>query len=268
MPSARDLLQQADVLMRRNRTVGKESADEDVPVLTDVAVAPANSAAASSAPDEPESIVHYRDERIPVLTNVVADFEIEVPKDSTRARFPGSRFERSMLPVSEMPPLPLLPEASFDESHGEPSVEQPKEPASVSPPTEMPSWLEPNLLDPPKPSPGAGAGYGAVVETQTPPEGESPSDASSAGSASVAAPADAAAAELAETVYYQVLQNLDLYTERALQEHLTRHLAPIIERAGEELLSTLNANLGAVIRQYVAEAIEKQLGTRPAVDDR
>ncbi|MBK7470716.1 MAG: hypothetical protein IPI73_08895 [Betaproteobacteria bacterium] len=86
-----------------------------------------------------------------------------------------------------------------------------------------------------------------------------------AGDAPVQAAAEPApsAAEIAETVYYQVLQNLDLYTERALQEHLTTHLAPILERASNELLATLHANLGGLIRQYVAEAIEKQLGVRP-----
>ena len=72
------------------------------------------------------------------------------------------------------------------------------------------------------------------------------------------------AEELAETVYFQVLQNLDLYTERALQQHMTAHLSPIIERATQELLTTLNANLGALMRQFVADAVEKQLGERPA----
>jgi hypothetical protein len=87
-------------------------------------------------------------------------------------------------------------------------------------------------------------------------------------SAPVAAAPEASDAStvLAETIYYQVLQNLDLYTEGKLQEHLTRHLTPIMEQASRELLATLNANLGAVIRQYVAEAIEKQLGVRPGGD--
>ena len=39
MPSARDLLEQADALMRSNRNVGTGRPQEKVPVLTDVAVA-------------------------------------------------------------------------------------------------------------------------------------------------------------------------------------------------------------------------------------
>jgi hypothetical protein len=152
MPSARDLLQQADTLMRSNRNVGASDSDEAIPLLTDIAV-PGN------------SVVSHQQQRdeIPVLTNVVT----------------------------------TIPE-----------------PASTGPPP-------------------------------------------------VSAEAAPSAAEIAETVYYQVLQNLDLYTERALQEHLTMHLSPILERASSELLATLHANLGGLIRQYVAEAIEKQLGVRP-----
>ena len=48
----------------------------------------------------------------------------------------------------------------------------------------------------------------------------------------------------------------------------SRGLYTIMEQASRELLATLNANLGAVIRQYVAEAIEKQLGVRPTGDPR
>ena len=77
-----------------------------------------------------------------------------------------------------------------------------------------------------------------------------------------AAPAPSAG-ELAEAVYFQVLQNLDLHTERMLQRELTVPLAPIIERANQELMATLNANLAGLIRQFIADAIEKQLGARP-----
>ncbi len=88
------------------------------------------------------------------------------------------------------------------------------------------------------------------------------------GPAPAAAPAGPSAAELAEAVYFQVLQNLDLHTERALQRELTVHLAPIIERANRELMTTLHANLGALMRQFIADAIEKQLGVRPGQDER
>lgn len=232
------------------------------------------------------------------------DFGIDVPKDATRARFPGSAMNTSLLPLSEMPALP-----QFDET---PSIVARRERESrveragaAEPLTEIPSWLDANLLQPthrdaaPEPStPAAPVSDPAGMDDATTEAAAAAADSTVSGAASksddsaavatfaepVSAPTPPAAepasapavepteaeanahADLAETIYYQVLQNLDLYTERALQEHLTRHLAPIIKRAGDELLSTLNANLGAVIRQYVAEAIEKQLGVRPTTD--
>ena len=302
MPSARELLQQADALMRSNRSIGKTVVDDHVPVLTDVAIP------ATPEPDAP-AVVSYRDERIPVLTSIIPDFEIEVPKDASRARFPGSAMNASLLPVSEMPPMP-----EFDDT---PSIvarrqrESLVERAGASDPlTEIPTWLDANLLQSKHretnvtehPSPTAlpsdtSAGDDTIETDAVRPEPddrstqESPvvapaepvsssslpamhdetpategTETTEATTEATEAAAASAHADLAETIYYQVLQNLDLYTERALQEHLTRHLAPIIERAGEELLATLNANLGAVIRQYVAEAIEKQIGVRPASD--
>jgi hypothetical protein len=296
MPSARELLQQADALMRSNRSVGKSVVDDHVPVLTDVAIP------ATPAPDEP-GVASYREEKIPVLTSVVPDFEIDVPKDASRARFPGSAMNASLLPLTEMPPLP-----HFDDT---PSIVAQRERASrieraaaAEPLTEIPSWLDANLLQP-TPHDAAPAPSAPAIPASDPHE---VGDATTAAAAAMDAPGSDAASEpdqgapdvlfedeipaptphdmepasattgersaaeasaladLAETIYYQVLQNLDLYTERALQEHLTRHLAPIIQRAGNELLSTLNANLGAVIRQYVAEAIEKQMGVRPTSD--
>ena len=59
MPSARDLLQKADALMRSNRNVGASDPVEAVPLLTDIAV-PGSS-----------GISHrQRRDEIPVLTNV------------------------------------------------------------------------------------------------------------------------------------------------------------------------------------------------------
>jgi hypothetical protein len=168
MPSARDLMQKADSLMKSNRNVGVADSDEAVPVLTDIAV-PGRS-----------GISHrqYRED-IPIQAGASA---------ATQKPLPDTANWDSGL----MAPAPVRP---------------------VAP----------------------------VV---------------------IAAPAQSAT-EIAEAVYYQVLQHLDLYTENALQEHLTTHLSPILERTSRELLASLHANLGGLIRQYVADAIEKQLGVRP-----
>src|SRR3954471_20501570 len=70
MTTARDLLLQADALMRSNRNVGATDGDESVPLLTDVAV-PA--AAGVSHPQ--------RHIAIPVLNNAVRVADDNVPAD-------------------------------------------------------------------------------------------------------------------------------------------------------------------------------------------
>ncbi|MEO7761205.1 MAG: hypothetical protein ABIS68_04755 [Casimicrobiaceae bacterium] len=268
MPSARDLLQQADALIRSNRGVG-ESGDRTVPVLTDVAIPGAGHLAARSRSDE-----------IPTLTSVVGAasepmFDLTIPSESAALarRFPPAQVE-SLVPFSEMPTLP-----QFDESdsiiarrRSESQIDRYDDDDSMV--GAMPKWLEADLLSdaPIAAEPGASSddestGREPVALTdadataQTDPEPTAQTDHEPRATARVPT-----AEEVAETVYYQVLQNLDLYTERALQEHLTTHLQPIIEQASRELLATLNANLGGLMRQYVAEAIEKQLGVHPVVN--
>jgi hypothetical protein len=178
---------------------------------------------------------------------------------------PGAEFpkwlEADLLdPVSagdNLPPEAVAPDALAERASREQWTER-KEPtlrdeplfrdegSLRSEPTFLMDSAEEDVHPPPETAPPP-----AIPLASAPPESEPPS-----------------AAETAETVYYQVLQNLDLYSERALQEHLTTHLAPIIEQATRELLATLNANLGALMRQYVAEAIEKQLGVRPDTEGR
>ena len=64
---------------------------------------------------------------------------------------------------------------------------------------------------------------------------------------------------LAEEVRMQVLQRLDLFTERGLQSQLEVYLQPIVNRASAELVHTINTHLGEVLRAYVAEAIEREI---------
>ena len=329
MPSARDLLQQADTLMRSNRSVGAADPDEAVPLLTDVAV-PGGAGISHS----------QRREDIPVLTNAVTsfpdpafdlsagdDFLVRFPatvpargvlsQSEERARFSATATLRdsTIFPISQMPQPTML---GADETVRYADLEPARETEPVFSVTAMRAQLEEvgnwdseliapapaapsrveqavmasDALDPdlrasaavavesPQvgptisiPAAAVAAEFKPTDEAGTiPAQAAAPTAAPSPAAALTADPAPAAAptvepapsaAEIAETVYYQVLQNLDLYTERALQEHLTTHLAPILERASNELLATLHANLGGLIRQYVAEAIEKQLGVRP-----
>ncbi|MBK8738817.1 MAG: hypothetical protein IPM02_04380 [Betaproteobacteria bacterium] len=308
MPSARDLLQQADTLMRSNRSVGAADPDGAVPLLTDVAVPGGSGISHSQRRDE-----------IPVLTNAVTSFldpafEMSVGDDSL-PRFPATKDARgvhsqseartrfsatatlrdsTIFPISQMP-QPTMPGADELLRHADLEPARETEPVfsvtamraqleeagnwdagMIAPTPGAPARVEPALLASDALDPALQAPVAVAIAS--PPLGPTedmpiavtnefaPADAVKAGDAPVAAVAAEpapSAAEIAETVYYQVLQNLDLYTERALQEHLTTYLAPILERASNELLATLHANLGGLIRQYVAEAIEKQLGVRP-----
>lgn len=226
MASARDLLQQADTLMRSNRNVGASDSDEAVPVLTDIAV-PGSSGVSH----------RQRHDEIPVLTDevtTISDPSFGAPRQGgAHVQFSATNpmQDSTIFPMSQMPQTTI---------QGPVPAERETEPvfsvtAMQAQLAEAEDWDTELIAPIPAPA------------------GPPPASAETAPSA----------AEIAETVYYQVLQNLDLYTERALQEHLTTHLSPILERASGELLATLHANLGALIRQYVAEAIEKQLGVRP-----
>lgn len=224
MPSARDLLQKADTLMRSNRNVGASDLREEIPLLTDIVV-----------PGSPGVSHREQHDEIPVP----ADTPTAIPPEASGPSLQSEahvgleatepRQYDTIFPVSQMPHLNVQAPA--------PSEQQAEPVFSVTALHAQLAYAEDSGAEPIAP------------ERSSPPP-------------LVAEPATSAA-ELAETVYYQVLQNLDLYTERALQEHLTTHLSPILERASHELLATLHANLGALIRQYVAEAIEKQLGVRP-----
>jgi hypothetical protein len=226
MPSARDLLQQADTLMRSNRNVGAPDSEEEVPLLTDIAV-----------PGSADMLHRQQRDEIPLLTDAVTTIP-EPASGAPSQSEPHAQFSAANpLPDSTIFPISQMPQTTIQ---GPAATAQEAEPVfSV---TAMRAQLaETENWD---------AGLIAPVPAPT-------------GTPSALAEAAPSAAEIAETVYYQVLQNLDLYTERALQEHLTMHLSPILERASSELLATLHANLGGLIRQYVAEAIEKQLGVRP-----
>ena len=307
MPSARDLLQQADTLMRSNRNVGAADSDEAIPLLTDIAL-----------PGESTITRRRGDDDIPLLTDTVAPLTeshfVEPPPPfkpqtwlSANARIP----DHTLFPLSQMPysAFQVSPAAGRDERDGRhdtqerharqsepvfsvtamraqlvesdtwdtellpPAAPGPPPPAAPEPPPPAAPEPPPPAASEPPPSAAPGLPPVPVAATPVPEPGPAPSGATPAPESSLAPPAVApalvvaeaapSAEEIAETVYHQVLQNLDLYTERALQEHLTSHLTPILERASSELLATLHANLGALIRQFVADAIEKQLGVRP-----
>ncbi len=64
---------------------------------------------------------------------------------------------------------------------------------------------------------------------------------------------------LAEEVRMQVLQRIDIFTDTGLQEQLARRLQPMVDRASADLVATINHHVGALMRAYVAEAIEREI---------
>ena len=249
MASARDLLQKADTLMRTNRSVGAADTDEEVPLLTDVAV-PGSSG------------VSYRQHRhdAPVLSGPITMMPGALPPSRARRDAPPAFANSTTFKTDTIFPLSQMPGMTVQGPVPDGGRAEPVFSLSAMEVPDVRVWDEGF-------SPQVAAG---PVADETPAAAPAPAAIPAAAAAPAparveAAPVEAApsAAEIAETVYYQVLQNLDLYTEQALRDHLTMHLAPIVERASHELLATLQANLGALMRQYVAQAIEKQLGVRP-----
>ena len=64
---------------------------------------------------------------------------------------------------------------------------------------------------------------------------------------------------LAEEIRMQVLQRIDIFTDTALREQLAAHLQPIVDRASAEMIATINQLVGALLRAYIAEAIEREI---------
>ena len=242
MASARELLEQADALMRRNR--GRSGGD--IPVLTDVvAGAPAN--------DEPETDV-------PVLTDVV---DVGVV-DSMQA------------PRATAETAPIQPESAQAEPVPPPADSVGIMRSADAIPVELPidgdtsDWLVMDTIDPATHSiTGAGPDTLAVVPPVTlkeaaaelaPPAAVPPVPVDDAAErAAKAAAEEERWRALAEQVSMQVLQRVDLFTDTGLKSQLAEHLQPIVDRASAELVKAITEHVGGVLRTYVAEAIEREI---------
>jgi hypothetical protein len=64
---------------------------------------------------------------------------------------------------------------------------------------------------------------------------------------------------LAEEIRMQVLQRIDIFTDTGLREQLSVQMQPIVERASAEMVATINAQVGSLLRAYIAEAIEREI---------
>ena len=253
MASARELLEQADALMRRNRG---RSSEVDIPVLTDVvAGVPAN--------DEAD---------IPVLTEVIEVGAVD--QAELKAAMPTPMPLEPVEPRQEPTPAPAAESVAIRQSADAIPVELPMD-------GDTSDWLVMDTIDPSTHSiTGPGPDTLAVIPpvtlkpAESAPEGlpaTAPAaidDAAApvpvivddaAGRAAKAAAEDERWRALADQVSMQVLQRVDLFTDTGLKTQLAGHLQPIVERASAELVRAITEHVGGVLRTYVAEAIEREI---------
>ncbi|MEO8751879.1 MAG: hypothetical protein ABI624_04290 [Casimicrobiaceae bacterium] len=261
MPTARELLEQADALMRRNRA----SIDDDIPVLTD-AVPSAQEAQSRFVPmarpveDSPSAA--DADDEVPVLTDAVEEIEAAalVPEVGEGEPSDWLNFHEgepsvigdapnsiAIVPVVELHrPEPVPDVDEFDGLDEElaaaiaaaPREEDTLQPATASVPAEPP---EVPFTEPPAPLVHAPATPVAPVVVPV-------------------ALSDAAHWEaMAEEIRMQVLQRIDLFTDTGLRTQLGERLQPIVDRASADLIATINSHVGELLRAYVAEAIEREI---------
>ena len=264
MPSARELLEQADALMRRNR-----AADTSIPVLTDVVepplavAAPATRSGAtiSQSPkpprDEPSVQPATRQAlsiELPVLTDAVEELAVDIPPAPSEQQ-------------QGEPSLWLGPDTIDPALH---SITGPAPPTTaVVPPVTL------RVPEPPaervssfdEPDPTVTRTLRAAGSAGVPPPAHS-APPGSAQAEAVESPADGAAPDaadderwraLAEQITMQVLQRIDIFTDTGLKAQLAKHLEPIVADAGRELVDAINDHVGQLVRSYVAEAIEREI---------
>jgi len=286
MATARELLEQADALMRRNRLEEGDGEGSDIPMLLEVvesfgtrpdrapgaetgdapklpdgAPEPAMATAAPPAPSPGGNDAARRDfDDVPLLTDAVADLEpisvLGAPEDAGEPSqwpdiaVPEAYADRWMASGPADAPVPAR-----DHAGGQlPAAEHDGDGDLASP---APPAAEP-VADRDEGAALAAPAAFPVDEHDALPATEAAADSRAAGA--IRGADDAARwASLAEEVRMQVLQRIDIFTDTGLQEQLTARLQPIVDRASADLVATINQQVGQLLRAYVAEAIEREI---------
>jgi len=248
MSTARELLAQADALMRRNRSGG------DIPVLTD------------DIPDESPAADSEAD--IPLLTDQVEEVLVEAVALSPQSQ----SLQLVSGPMLEGDPSNWLVMDTIDPALHSVTGQAPDTLAVVPPVTQKTVMdFEPYGEEPRSPVTLKAAG-----SEPTPPPAGSITAVASAGaledeiavdrseipvaiSIASASTEDERWQTMADHISMQVLQRLDLFTDTGLKEQLAERLQPIVARAGAELVTAINEHVGKLVRAYVAEAIEREI---------
>ena len=285
MPTARELLEQADALMRRNRKRGKGRLG--LPTLTDSPGVDRDTSLAPTVilPDAPATSVD------PIVLDAPRDVDATVP-DPVLDTDPISLDTLADVPVLTdavvaWPPLTASREnaeiageaidadiagtATVETDAGDAFPASAGEAEAVAASARPPAVLEQEASEPAhEEAPAAPAASAARPEDDfileiPPAQQEAPAALDDDSPIpSVAGPATLMPVgrdwdALAEEIRMQVLQRLDLFTDTALREQLGARLSPIVERASAALVETINRELGELVRGYVAEAIEREI---------
>jgi hypothetical protein len=297
MPTARELLEQADALMRRNR--GRES-EPDIPELTDEVVlaepvvAERGEAGGASAPGPSRSV-----EDVPELTDALGQVEevsIEAVPEEVESRWLESMLGGASVTGPAPDSIAVVPPSTLRAA--EPASEPDAGARGSSPTDEHVRSPEIGAAPALPPAEGVSAGAGdpafdamlglRSIEREpdrefappaTPPDSTGTVDAFAAdeagsgtdeeGQAPIAAqheiapaappPAEPAWDAVAEEIRMQVLQRIDIFTDTSLQGELAARLQPVVDRASADLIATINREVGQLLRAYVAEAIEREI---------
>jgi hypothetical protein len=320
--TARELLEQADALMRRHRA---RDLEPDIPELTDRVPVAAQERIERRAPASERASSDFRPARatqidVPELTDVVVDIESLSLQAAPEDAFAVSRWlETDQGEASITGPAPdsiaVVPPATLrapprEAATGDRDVAAsgamatsatPARPGTApSPPLSAAATLAATVAGtvaaPPAASPSTGdpafdamlgvappaAGAPTIIEaafdeemarmktaapdlSARPAAPDLPAEAAMRGAAAEPAPeprlaGDAARwVDLAEEIRMQVLQRIDIFTDTDLHDQLTARLQPIVDRASAELVATINQHVGALLRAYVAETIEREI---------
>ena len=294
MPSARELLEQADALMRRNRA---RAVDTEIPELTEMIALVAPAPAAPVALDD-----------VPELTDAVEEIEIasivELPDDFgessawlhhdhgdwsilgrghdsivaglAMANTPARDAERPRSPLAIVGKPGAAADRIRDAMPAPPAAEATSLVAAAAPPSVLPELppVPSGIAVSPSDTAVVAEAVAALLahDTARPPHDavvSDPSPAPGVPAAAVALPVVAlppAMAEdwarwevLADEIRMQVLQRIDIFTDTRLRDQLSAQLQPIVDRASVEMVSTINQHVGGLLRAYIAEAIEREI---------
>ena len=272
MPTARELLEQADALMRRNRGDGapgpRDTAGAPSPggaygptvsprTIQREPITPSAAHRSMIEADQPAP----PDDDVPLLTDAVLEPLAEAPAAAASAEeVPVLTDAVEEIDVTVVDEVAQGEPSYWELTTGDTSVlgPAPDSIAVVPPPIdargeEAAAALsrDPLGLDRPAPEFAAGTEPAAVIPANEMPPTPEPAPPDTADAARVRA--------IAEEIGMQVLQRVDIFSDTALREQLGERLKPVVDRVSADLVAAINQHVGELLRAYIAEAIEREM---------